>query len=134
MKVKKISQFGFTTDADDNKWNNYANDYAGYKLVKGQDFDKNIEFQLDAKGKVISMQFGDLGMAPPVATPEPKETIAAVAGVPVKAEGIRVKVISSEDLQTWESEINDWNGKFKVVATQTLFAGARFVAVLYYAI
>jgi len=52
MKVKAISQYGFKTEERPNEWNNYDKSYKEYKLVKGQDEGKDIDFTVNEKGFV----------------------------------------------------------------------------------
>lgn len=129
MKVTIISQYGCKTDADKDKWCNYDKEYTGYRLIKGQDEGKEVELNTNGKGYITGIKLGDLGMT----TPEvPKETLVATAGVPIKSDGLLVKVVTAQDPQIWEEEINDFNRKNKVRFTQTLNWGVYLVAVIFY--
>ena len=90
-----------------------------------------MEITTNGRGYITGIKMGDLGMTAPEPV-VPKETIAAVGGVPVKQEGMMVKFITATEPQIFEDEINAFNGKHKVKFTQTMVWGNYLVATLFY--
>ena len=54
-KITQISQYGFKTEADPNKWINYDKQYDGYKLTKGTEEGQIAEYETNEAGYVTKL-------------------------------------------------------------------------------
>jgi hypothetical protein len=116
MKATTIGKYGFMVDKQQS-WNNYARGYTGYKLVKGQDEKKEIEFTKNEAGFVNGVFIeGENNVSESVNT----------KGV------MLVKVITASDHQIFEDELNIFNQNHNVKYTQTMVYGNSLVAVVYF--
>ena len=120
MKLVTISKYGFITN-ETKQWNNYAKTFLQEKKFKKEDIGKEISFRSDKNGAVIETFI----------LKEKLETITPNVE-PTKTKSKKVKIITADDPQIFEGELNKFGMQEKVTQTQTHYESGLFIGVCFY--
>ena len=122
-KLIKVSMYGFQIEGDEN-WHNFIKN-------RNQVFSENCKKHLN---KIIAWEENEKGQVIRVGIPSQKDYDDAKEEPKQvnKSNSKSVKLIVADTPELFESEINSFNSKVKVIATQTHIWEGKFVAVIYY--
>jgi hypothetical protein len=113
-KLTKLSLYGFQVD---NKydWHNFVRNRNGaFNELCKKLINQNIEWEEDSQGKVIMVKKYE------------------TANKPKSTSNKKIKLITSDDYQIFESEVNKFFELNNVISTQTFIKNNDLVAVCYY--